>query len=161
MVMYMNKKKGLVFTSIIFLITSICSIGLFFYLRPFYSFSINNNINIKNIKNNGFKIKISNLSDDIKCGFSYSGDNNIHWSYSSKCNFNVHKNIEKVYLKKLFFTRSFSVSNLVLSDNLPKKLYLALNDTVSLNEKIDVVSSMILYHISLWTVMSFLLMVVN
>ncbi len=136
----MKKKKWLIFFSILFFIAGgIVLIG-YYYLKPFYDVEILNNLSVIKPNNETFTLKIDNLNNDLKCGFS---DNNetISWNdvKDNVCLLEVNKNLDKVYLKKYVFTKSFKINDLIIGDSLPKKVYLALKDSYSIKPNVSFV----------------------
>ena len=137
----MNKKKWFILFSFICLVSSIGVFLLYYYLESFYDFNVLNNMKLKSVDDNSFVLKIDNIEKDIICGYSNSNNNKIIWNNSSKCSLNVNNKLKNVYIKKNFFVRSFEINDLVIGDNLPKKIYLALDDSTTINPKINLIDT--------------------
>lgn len=136
----MNKKKWLIVISVSLVVISCVSFYFYYFLKPLYDIDVLSSLSIDNVKDNKFDLIVSNLDKDIKCGFSNIGNHNIYWNEDS-CILKVDNNIDKIYIKKDIFTRSFKIDDLIIGDNLPKKIYLVLNESTSLHPKISLVGS--------------------
>lgn len=137
----MNRKVWLIIASLVFFILSALFFVFYYYIKPFYEFDALNNISIESIKNDSFILKISDVDSDIICGFSNANDDTIHWNNKSDCYLNVNDKLEKIYIKKLFLKRGFLINDLIIGDNLPKKVFIALNETSTLDPKLRLVGS--------------------
>lgn len=137
----MNRKVLLVFFALIFFVLSCLSFYYYNDLKPFYEIDVLNNISIDSIQNDGFILKIDNIEKDIVCGFSNVNDSTIYWNDTADCHLNVTDKLNKVYIKKDFVKREFLINDLVIGDNLPKKVFLAVNETVPLDAKLRLVGS--------------------
>lgn len=137
----MKKKKFLILFSIIFFGLSIFSFYSFYYLKPFYEIDVLNNIEIKKINTDVFVLEIKNVDNSLLCGSSNIGDSSIKWNKSSKCELIVDDKLEKVYIKKHLFVRSFKINDLVIGDNLPKKVFLVLNESIRLDPKLKLIGN--------------------
>ena len=88
-------------------------------------------------------MKISNLEDDISCGHLDKGKSLVtDWVRVSnnECSLKVNEKIDKIFLKKYnLFTKGFDITDLVIGDNLPKKIYLAVDGSTKLNPDLIVI----------------------
>ncbi len=136
----MKKKKWLIFFSTLFFITGGIVLMGYYYLKPFYDIKILNNLSVIKPNNDSFTLKIDNLDNDLKCGFSDNNDT-ISWNNvkDNVCLLEVNKNLDKVYLKKYIFTKSFKINDLIIGDSLPKKVYLVLKDSYVIKPNVNFV----------------------
>ena len=132
-------KKSLVVLSILFFLISIFFIFTYFYIKDFYNIDISNNIKVLNSKGKDITLEISNLKNTQKCG--YKTDGVFYWFNvnNNKCILKTENNLKKIYVKKNVFIRGFTINDLVIGDNLPKKVFLALNDEMVLNPNVDII----------------------
>lgn len=137
-----KKKKWLIFIAICFFCIGISSFIGYYYLKPFYDMDVLGNLSVVESDEDIFTLKVSNLNNDINCGFS-TNNGIIKWFSVSnnECNLKVDKNLSKVYIKKYVFVRNFEINDLVIGDNLPKKVYLALDEKKELNPKLSLIGN--------------------
>ena len=133
----MKSKKLSVILSIIFIVLAALLISLFFYIKPFYDIKIKDVLNIKKQDTN---LLLSINTDDkyITCG--YIDKNNKHHLYKTingKCSFSTNKEIKYLYIKKLVFVRKYNIDNYIINDNLPKKIFMTLNEEKTMDQYID------------------------
>ena len=139
----MKKKKCLIFFAILFFIIGVLILIGYYYMKPFYDIEVLDKISVKNPNNDTFTLKIGKLDNDLECGFSNNNSSDIKWSTikDNACLLNVDKNLDKVYLKKYIFTKSFKINDLVIGDSLPKKVYLALKDSYVIKPNVSFVGN--------------------
>lgn len=138
------KKVVLFFFAFLFFIVGGCIIAGYYFLNPFYKLSILNNITVDSVKDDSFTLKISNLDNDISCGHLDKGKSIVtDWVRVSNnvCKLKVDSNLEKLYIKKYLFTKKFEIKNLVVGDELPEKIYLALDDSIKINPNLKIIGS--------------------
>ena len=135
-------KKGiLIFLAILFFIIGDLVLTGYYYLKPFYDIEVLDKLSVVKPNNDSFTLKISKLDNDLKCGFSNNNSDSITWSdiKNNECLLSVGKNLDKIYLKKYAFTKSFKINDLVIGDSLPKKIYLALDDSYVIKSNVNFV----------------------
>ena len=137
------KKGFLVFFAILFFIASGIIFAGYYFLNSFYLIDISDSLSVVDSNKDSFTLKISGLENDISCGHLDKGKTIVtDWVKTSnnECLLKVDSNIDKVYLKKYnLFTKGFDITDLVIGDNLPKKIYLALNDSVKINPDLTII----------------------
>ena len=133
-----RKKWSILIFSFFFFVLGASSILLYFYVEKFYKIDISNDIRVIN-KDDETALSIENLHDIDKCG--YSTDNGIKWVNinNKNCTFEANENTRKVYIKKFMFIRSFEINDLVIKDNLPKKIFIAMHDEIKLNPQVHII----------------------
>ncbi len=132
------KKKCLVLLAILLFITGVIFILGYYKLASFYSINILDNLSVVNNKGDEFSLKINKLDENLKCGFSSQNSDEITWANvkNHECLLKTDTNLDEIYIKKYFFINNFEIKNLVVGDSLPKKIYLAVNDSFKINPDI-------------------------
>lgn len=136
------KKAILIFFAFLFFLIGGCVIAGYYFLNPFYATDISKDLKIVSSKEDSFVLKIRNLDNNISCGHIDKGKAIVtDWVRVSnnECELKVDSNLDKIYLKKYLFTKGFEINDLVIGDNLPKKVYLALNDSITLSPTLQVI----------------------
>ena len=139
------KKGVLIFFAFIFFITGGCLIATYYFLNSFYKLDVLNNLSIKESKKDELILKITNLEDGVRCGYS-SKDSSVATGWvdvvNNECQLKVDSNLTDVYIKKYnVFIQKFAINNLVVSDSLPKKIYLAVNDSTKMNPNLTIIGN--------------------
>ena len=132
----MKRLNWLVVLAIFSFILSFASVFLYFNIKSFYNVNISN-MNVLKSTNSGISLEILDLKDTQKCG--YRENNDINWTNvnNGKCILRMNTINKNIYIKKDIFVRHFEINDLIIDDNLPRKVFLAVNDHMTLNPKID------------------------
>ena len=135
----MKRRKRLIKLSFLLIFFSICSFCMFYYMRSFYEFDISKNLKINRGSTTSAEVIIDNVSSATECGYSIKNEE-INWFKvdNNKCTFSV-TDIDTIYLKKYVLIRKKELNNIVLSDNLPKKVFLAIDGSLKLNPKVKII----------------------
>ena len=139
----MKRNNKYLILGIFFIIISFCLIAGYYYIKPFYDFNLNNNIEILKEDNDLIVLSINTNDKYISCAYDSDKNNNISYTYTidNKCMIETDKTIKNIYLKKFIFIRKIKLDNLIIKDDLPKKLYLALNDKITMNTYVELIAS--------------------
>ena len=135
----MKMRKRLIRLSFLLIFFSLIFFCMFFYIRSFYDIDILKNIEVSQSGDDSINVIINNANSITNCGYS-TKNGDIRWTdvKANKCAFKV-SSINSVYIKKYVFVRKQELNNIVLSDSLPSKVFLALNDSLKLNPKLKII----------------------